>query len=153
MDSDQSKIEREKSDLGPSGFTHTNTKGHSWCGEQVSVIRETFDNDLSKASIRLWAYRHDDCEILAVDVSSDDSDKYYSATIMANEGEYEAELVGDDVAVPDMIEAFHLAGIITKSLNLPVTFGLGSNETNDEALSKPRAEGHTNGQIKIFDEV
>jgi len=144
----KSTCTRQQSDLSPSGFTYTLVKGHRWCEEQVNIIRLALGDNIEIAYARMWTFRHDDREMLALLVGAGDNIAYDS-TITTNAGRYENELSGNEVYVPDLVEAIHLAGIIFQSLGLPVSIGCLGNETNEEVLQVKLISGQTNGPIRL----
>ena len=143
---------KSRSELGPAGFTYTHRKGHQWCMDQLKLIREKLGDDLKDSRIYIWGYRFQEGENLSFDVISNRLQENglqfgMSFTIQCI-GEYSG-LEYQDVCVPDMTEALHLVGIMTRSLNLPVSFGLGRNEINPEVLETPLQEKQTSGNIKL----
>ena len=137
------------SQLGPDGFTFTLTKAHIWCEQQVKKIREAIEFNSGEIQGHIWAYRHDDCEMLALHVTVD-GESIYDATITGNDGEYESILSGDEVYIPDMVEAIHLAGIIFMSLDIPLCIGRNVNELNEDVLYRPLKNNETNGPINLW---
>jgi hypothetical protein len=138
---------RKRSEIGPDGFTFTAKIGHSWCEDQVSAIRKLSAGNLNDAIGCMQPYRHDGCEMLGLHIEVNE-EFIYSGIITANDGEYEGELLGDEVFVPDIIEAIHLAGIIFQSLGIPVKIGKVTNELNPEVLGRPLVGSETNGRIR-----
>jgi len=139
----------KRSDLGPMGFTYTHSAGYEWAGKQVLSIRKAIAGKPLPVQGHLWTYRHDGCEMLALDVTCGD-ESVYNGTITGNDGEYESDLSDDEAYVPDMVEAVHLVGIILKSLNIPVCIGRVENEVNENLVSEPFREGQTNAHIRLF---
>ena len=140
----------DKCDLGSNGFTYTLDNAHKWCGIQVKKIREEFSNDLHNVKGYLYAYRHDGYEKLALDYSHKSDRKRWFPMSFNTGCKHDTDYEGSDVCVPDMTEALHMAGIIIRSIGMPVEIGLFHNETNESLLAKPLTENQTIGHLRSF---
>ena len=98
---------KERSSLGPSGFTNTNELAHKWCLDQINQIREGASPELKdKGKIRLWAYRLEYAQGIALDITDDDNNSKfdYSITILADDTDRygEEDFSTSDIIVPDL---------------------------------------------------
>jgi hypothetical protein len=121
--------------LDSSGLVQTNAMAYEWCEEQVKFIRSEVlkrGKSLSDAKASLWTYRLDGNQCLALDILINDN-IFYSATLQANDGSYEKDLLTSDILVPDLAEALHLAGIILQSVGLRAEIGLVANKVNTKS--------------------
>ena len=141
------------SNLPASGFTNTNKELHEWAGNLVRYAKEIFGAQPINAEV--WSYREKDGMMLSCDLSN--SDKSLSLPIIIDTvSEYYFPEIKGGVAeadVPDMVEAIHLAGIITQALGAKVKVGLGQNEVNPDVLSKPLVGKQTNGKINLWKSI
>lgn len=152
MSTSQEISEIETSNLPASGFTKTRSELHAWAKAVVDEARSIFGNDVA-VDVGVWAYREQGREFLSADLHiKKQREPVFPITICA-EGEcYFPEITGGaaEADVPDMVEAMHLVGIITRALGATVSIGRGENEVNTDVLAAPLGESHTNGPIDLW---
>ena len=127
------------------GKTETPTEAYDWCKQVVDDIRKTFDNDLQNVKAFLWGYDHDDHEFFSLDFEKtvNSTEEHYSISILLSPGEYKYDWDIDHLIVSQSIEALHIVGIITQSLNLRLIIGNLGDEGNKDITT-----GEHNRDIK-----
>jgi hypothetical protein len=139
-------IDRSKCHLPASGFTFTIKEAHDWARMVTGAASRRLSGPVSE---HIWAYRHDDTQILSCNLS-DATDACFpislseTGTHYFHVSEQEAE-----ATVCDMVEATHLAGIIVRAVNASISLGLFANEVNPEVLAQPLIADQTNGHMAL----
>ncbi|NOI26805.1 hypothetical protein [Vibrio mediterranei] len=134
------------SELGPMGFTYTNDNLHAFAGQVVAKAKDMFQ--AHPIYCRLWAFRHDEYEMLSCDLFCDDDSLHMPITITACQHQQLHHL--DEPDVQDMTEAFHLASIIICALEAQIEIGRHHNEINKHVLARPLKGKETNGDIHLW---
>lgn len=120
--------------LTASGFNYTPNNIQDLCTRIVKKAHSVF-GDLTNIECHLWAYHHSGTPYLALDMSKG-KDAYLSIT-MKPFGRYD---LSDEVepCLFDMVEAIHVAGIVTQSLGIKnITIGNINHETNRDITEHP----------------
>lgn len=141
---EQKKISR----LEPSGFTFTDTDLHTIANKIVNYVRSRANGQTLTAHV--WPYRYDGDHMLSCDFHSTDSDLIIPLYITALREQSDTPI--DEPTVYDLPEALHLAGLVTRALNVEVKIGRYRNETNQAVLARPLKNAETNGQIDLWEE-
>jgi hypothetical protein len=120
--------------LTASGFNYTPNNIHELCTRIVKKAQSVFD-DLTLVECYLWAYHHTGTPYLALDMSSG-KDAYLSITMLPI-GNYDLSNE-EEPCLFDMVEALHVAGIVTQLLGIKnITIGNLNHETNREIPELP----------------
>ncbi|MGX9517243.1 hypothetical protein ACWX0P_00080 [Vibrio mediterranei] len=134
------------SELGPTGFTYTNDNLHAFAGQVVAKAKDMFQ--AHPIYCRLWAFRHDEYEMLSCDLFCDDDSLHMPITITACQHQQLHHL--DEPDVQDMTEALHLASLIICALEAQIEIGRHHNEINEHVLARPLKGKETNGDIYLW---
>lgn len=130
-------------DLSPSGFTYTTNEVYDWLRAVIKAI----DNKMDRANLSAgsWSYRVHETEVVCLDFCND-KNEYYSLTFQAVGGhDYGME----DVYVPDLVEAWHMIGMVCQALNLKIEVGRTVSEINPYCTEDWTSEKQTNAKIKL----
>lgn len=126
-----------------SGFTETPAEIIEWAKSTVSIAKEIMTG--KQISAHVWAYREQDCQLLAVDLI-DEEGHWYGINFTTGVGYC---LHPQEPYVHDLTEALHMAGIVSASLGATVELGCRDNETNEAVLARPLLPGETNGNLAL----
>ena len=101
--------------IGPSSRAISTEIGH-WAAMVASRVASS---TTGKLKALVWPYRHADGEFLSVDING--ATGSYCLTFMSGLAH---DFAVDDVAVPDMTEAFVMAVIVLDKIQAEVTFNV-----------------------------
>lgn len=136
-------MNKETGDLSPSGFTNTTNEVYDWLRAVIKAIDNKMDRtNLSAGS---WSYRVNDIEVVCLDFWNDKKESY-SLTFQAI-GEHDYGM--GDVYVPDLVEAWHMIGMICHTLDLKIEVGRIINEINPYCTEEWTSEKQTNAKMKL----
>lgn len=133
--------------LPPSGFTFTKNEVYDWLRNIVRKIKSEIGDDHLVAYC--WAYRvgDDNQELLAFDIGNDKDEIFPLAFCpVAQKHGYQ---LGDVVDVPDLIDAWHMIGMLTQAMNIDVRIGVTGNELNEYCTDKWVHKNQTNARMKL----
>ncbi|MBU3640982.1 hypothetical protein [Polynucleobacter sp. Fuers-14] len=148
----QPRIEdAERCRLPASGFTETLSPVYDWAKTVVRDLQAKTNGQ--KIAARLWAYREQYSEWLALDFF--DGIEANITFLIGEPHNYYADLDGGGtVNVPDMTEALHMVGIICHAINVEpidivLSIGNRQNEVNPYCTPSQRVPGQTSAPLKI----
>lgn len=133
--------------LPSNGFTFTKNEVYDWLRNIVRKIKSEIGDE--KLVAYSWAYRvgDDNQELLAFDIVNDKEEIYPLAFCpVAEKHGYQ---LGDVVDVPDLIEAWHMIGMLTQAMNIEVHIGVTGNELNEYCTDEWKLPNQTNAQMKL----
>lgn len=132
--------------LPASGFTQTLNPVYDWASTVVAYL-QTLANS-QKVEAGLWAYREQFSEWLALDLTG--GVNAHITFLIGEPHNFHSDLDdGGVVAVPDMTEALHMAGIICDAFNAKVDVGCRANEVNRYCTPGPWGPNQTNARLKV----
>lgn len=133
--------------LAPSGFTFTKNEVYDWLKNIVNNVKAEIGEE--NLTAYCWAYRVGDNnqEILAFDIGNENEEIYPLAfSPVAQKHGYQ---LNDIVDVPDLIDAWHMIGMLTQALKLKVEIGVTENELNQYCTDEWTQENQTNAKMKL----
>lgn len=117
--------------LGPSyltpGFTHESSEGlYEWVAAAAATARSRLD--MATAEATLWSYRHGGHEVASLGIGdATDTERFCVDMLPSVDGllhlDQEVMRKGYEIAVPDMAEAIHIAGMLLRTLGLRAEIG------------------------------
>ncbi len=133
--------------LSSSGFTFTNNEVYDWLKKIVKKIKAEIGEKNLKAYSRGYRVGSASQEFLTFDIVNE-KDEIYPLAFCPVARKYGYQL-DDVIDVPDLIEAWHMIGMLTQALNIEVKVGVTANEINQYCTDQWTKENQTNAPMNF----
>ncbi len=106
----------DKSVLVPMGVINTSTAIQDWAGQNIAAIQDLMGIERIRGRIR--SFREQDCEMIALDMSSDQHSSLYQILVTIG---FDHDFHQNEPSVPDAAEAIHMLGLVANGLNIEIS--------------------------------